>query len=148
MASPTPETLRLTLPSDTAYLHLVTNLCKNAARVAGLDAAGADQVALATDEALTNVIVHAYGGERGHEIELAFEILPDCLEIHVIHDGVPLDESKLPPKFDPVRLIESRRKGGIGIVLMRRLMDRVDFRTTPDRRNECCLRKNKPAVGA
>jgi len=136
-----PETLRVTLPSDTGYLHLVSNLTRNAASAAGFTEADAEKVALATDEAVTNVIQHAYHGDSGHTIELRVELSEAGIEIRVIHDGDPIDESRLPEGFDPIRLVRDRRRGGIGVVLMRRLMDRVDFGTTEDQRCECRLRK-------
>jgi len=142
MPAPT-ESLRLTLPSDTGWLHLVTGLARNAASAAGLDDDDAEKIALATDEAVTNVIQHAYHGRAGEIIELIVDLYTDGLEIRVVHDGDALDESSLSRDYDPAQLIKAHRKGGLGIVLMRRLVDRVDYRTTDDSRNECCLRMFK-----
>ena len=88
-----PETLRVTLPSDTGLLHLISNLTRNAANAAGFPDADADKVALATDEAVTNVIQHAYHGEKGRLIELLVELSDEGIEIRVIHDGDPLDDA-------------------------------------------------------
>ena len=76
-------------------------------------------------------------------IEVQVDLEDDFIEVRVIHDGDPIDTSQSRGDFDPVRLIKDRRKGGIGLVLMQRLMDQVDFRTTEDSRSECCLRKYK-----
>jgi anti-sigma regulatory factor (Ser/Thr protein kinase) len=143
MPASATSTLRATFPSDTSYLALVTNLARNAARTAGFDEADADKVALATDEAVTNVIEHAYHGRKGRTIELVVRLLDEGIELHVIHDGDPIDLASLERRFDPAEIVERGQRRGFGIVLMRRLMDRVDFRPTGDRRSECCLSKFK-----
>jgi serine/threonine-protein kinase RsbW len=142
-ASADASQLVLTVPSDTSYLHLVSNLARNAARNAGLGESEAGKVALATDEAVTNVIRHAYHGRPGHTIEVRFLLAADGIEVHIVHDGDPIDPALLPQSFDPVALVRGGKKGGLGIVLMQRLMDRVDFRATADDRSECCLTKKR-----
>ena len=142
MTGSPPATLSVTLPSDTAWLHLVTNLARNAAEAAGLSEADANKVALATDEAVTNVIEHAYHGRPGHQIEIRLELRDEGIEVHIIHGGDPIDASRLSERYDP-RELKSGRRGGYGIVLMKRYMDRVDFRPTADRRSECCLVKHR-----
>ena len=143
MPNPEPETLRVTLPSDTGYLHLVANLARNAAAAAGLGEADADKVALATDEAVSNVIRHAYHNRKGRTVELVVKDLADRLEIYVIHDGDPVDTDALPVDINLDEYVKDRRTGGLGVVLMARLMDEVDYRTTDDDRNACCLSKFK-----
>lgn len=141
-----PETLRVTVPSDTCYLNLVANLARNAAATAGLSEADAEKVALATDEAVSNVIRHAYHGRKGGTVELVVSLYGDRMEVCVIHDGDPVDESRVPQDFDPKAYARQRKRGGIGLVLMQRLMDQVDFLTTEDDRSVCCLRKFKRPI--
>jgi len=135
-----PETFRLTIPSQTRYLNLVTGLAKRASSVAGLGDADSSKVSIAVDEAVTNVILHAYHGdaERWVEIELCFE--PRDLVIHIWHDGDGLaeDEITLP---DPGEYVTHPRKGGLGLLLMSRFMDEVHFFESPDR-SECRMVKH------
>lgn len=117
---------RLVIPSQTRYLNLVTGLAKRAAVVAGLDDATAAKVSIAVDEAVTNVILHAYHGETEHSVELDLRFTDEALEIHIHHtgDGIREDQVMLP---DPKEYVKHPRKGGLGLLLMSRFMDEVHF---------------------
>ncbi len=140
-ARPTLETesLRLMIPSQTRYLNLVTGLAKRASSVAGLDDATAAKVSIAVDEAVTNVIMHAYHGDTERWVEIELRFVPKALEVHIVHsgDGIRDEEIVLP---DPREYVKHPRKGGLGLLLMSRFMDEVHFLESPER-NECCMIK-------
>jgi len=125
-----PAQFTLTIPSQTRYLNLVTGLAKRAALVAGLDDATAAKVSIAVDEAVTNVILHAYGGEGGHSVDLEVCFTASALEVHIWHSGraIRTEDLDLP---DPGEYIRHPRKGGLGLLLMSRFMDAVDFTSDP-----------------
>jgi serine/threonine-protein kinase RsbW len=133
------ENFRLTIPSQTRYLNLVTGLAKRASMVAGLDDATSAKVSIAVDEAVTNVIMHAYHGEAEHVVEIELRFTSEALEIHIWHTGQGLQESQviLP---DPREYVKHPRKGGLGLLLMSRFMDEVHF-AEQSGRNECCMIK-------
>lgn len=139
-ASAAPETFRLTIPSQTRYLNLVTGLAKRASAVAGLDDAGSSKVSIAVDEAVTNVILHAYHCSPERWVEIEFCFAPKALVVHIWHDGVGLaeDEITLP---DPSEYMTHPRKGGLGLLLMSRFMDEVHFFESPGR-SECRMVKH------
>jgi len=121
--------------------NLVTGLAKRASLVAGLDEATAAKVSIAVDEAVTNVILHAYRGEGEHSVELELRFTEKALEVHIWHtgQGIHSDQLVLP---DPKEYIKHPRKGGLGLLLMSRFMDEVQFRAdAATGRNECCLIK-------
>ncbi len=130
---------QLVIPSETKYLNLVTGLAKRAALVAGLDDSAAAKVSIAVDEAVTNVILHAYNGEPAHQVELDLRFTGQALEVHIFHTGQGLREDQvvLP---DPKEYVTHPRKGGLGLLLMTRFMDEVRFGEASGR-NECCLIK-------
>ncbi len=117
---------RLVIPSQTRYLNLVTGLAKRAALVAGLDDSAAAKVSIAVDEAVTNVILHAYHGEAVHAVELDLQFSESALEIRIHHTGDGISDSQvvLP---DPKEYVKHPRKGGLGLLLMSRFMDEVHF---------------------
>lgn len=134
-----PETFRLTIPSQTRYLNLVTGLAKRASMVAGMDDATSSKVSIAVDEAVTNVILHAYHGNSEHWVEIELRFAAKALEIRIWHtgDGLRENEISLP---DPGEYVKHPRKGGLGLLLMSRFMDEVHFHESPDR-SECCMIK-------
>lgn len=134
----------LRVPSGTEFLAAVRDATRRVAEVAGCEAAVAEQVALAVDEASTNVIEHAYRGVRDRTLELRFLLSPDELRVEVLDDGAPVDTRAL-PELDLERYASERRRGGFGVHLMGRIMDSVSFRRTRGG-NVCCMVKRLPAT--
>lgn len=134
-----PESFRLVIPSQTRYLNLVTGLAKRASLVAGMDDATAAKVSIAVDEAVTNVIVHAYKGESNHQVEIELSFREQVLEVRIWNTGGGLhdDQVVLP---DPHEYVKHPRKGGLGLLLMSRFMDEIHFREA-NGRSECCMVK-------
>jgi serine/threonine-protein kinase RsbW len=138
-AAVSPEAFRLVIPSQTRYLNLVTGLAKRASLVAGMDDSTAAKVSIAVDEAVTNVIIHAYKGESNHQVEIELVFREDRLEIRIWNTGRGLqdDEVILP---DPREYVKHPRKGGLGLLLMSRFMDEIHFKEV-NGRSECCMIK-------
>jgi serine/threonine-protein kinase RsbW len=138
--------LLLRVPSRTEYLALVRDVTRRMAEVSGFDVSAAEQLALAVDEAATNVIEHAYGGAHDRAIELRFSDAGEELQIDVVDDGATVDPRSV-PTVDLERYASERRTGGLGMHLMGRIMDSVTFRRAA-RRNVCCMVKHKPRPSA
>ncbi len=136
----------LRVPSRTEFLAAIRDTAKRVAEFAGCEAGTAEQVALAVDEAATNVIEHAYGGAADRRIELSFLLTPEELRVEIADDGQPVDTGAV-PDVDLRRYASERRRGGFGVHLMGRIMDTVSFRRTA-RGNVCCLVKKLPAGDA
>jgi serine/threonine-protein kinase RsbW len=139
-------TLVVKIPSETSYLALVRDLTKRMAEAAGFPEATADRLALAVDEATTNVIEHAYKGAADQEIELRFEDRGAEFRVELIDTGKMVDPRTV-PRVDIDRFVTERRTGGLGMHLMEKIMDSVTFRRS-GRRNVCLLVKRKDAAAA
>jgi anti-sigma regulatory factor (Ser/Thr protein kinase) len=129
------------LPSDTAFLSVVREVTRKMAEAAGFDAALTDGVALAVDEATTNVLEHAYEGAADREVELRFEDRGESLRVEVVDNGSAVDPRAV-PRVDLSRYATERRKGGLGVHLMGKIMDSVTFRREGGQ-NVCLLIKKK-----
>lgn len=135
--------LILLIPSQTSFLSLVRDLTKRMAEMAGFEQGAPDRIALAVDEATTNAIQHAYHGAPDREVELRFDETGAELKVEVADSGDSIDP-RLMPRVDLERYASERRRGGLGVHLMGRIMDSVTFRRSA-RRNVCCLVKRKNA---
>jgi anti-sigma regulatory factor (Ser/Thr protein kinase) len=133
--------LTLLIPSQTSFLSLVRDLTKRMAEVAGFESGASDRIALAVDEATTNAIEHAYHGAPDREVEVRFHEGSSELTVEIADSGDGIDP-RLMPRLDLERYASERRKGGLGVHLMGRIMDSVTFRRSA-RRNVCCLVKRK-----
>ena len=83
-------------------------------------------VNLALEEALTNVIFYAFEKDTDHEIELDFKLRNNQLTMVISDSGKPYDPTA---KTDPdINLsVEDRPVGGLGIFLIKQLMDKVFY---------------------
>jgi serine/threonine-protein kinase RsbW len=117
----------------------VTGLAKRASLAVGLDETASAKVSIAVDEAVTNIILHAYRGAPDKLVEIELLFRPGSLEVHMWHTGQGLrdDQVSLP---DPNEYVRRPRKGGLGLLLMSRFMDEVHF-FEDGGRNECCMIK-------
>ncbi|MBN1312486.1 MAG: anti-sigma factor antagonist [Anaerolineae bacterium] len=107
----------------------ITHFAAEAARAALLDKDAIFHCQMAVDEACTNIIEHAYGEENVGEIEITCFIEPGTCTFQIIDHGKPFDPDSVPAPKMGVSL-QDIRPGGIGLHLMRHLMDEVTFEFT------------------
>lgn len=83
-------------------------------------------IQLATDEAASNIIEHAYEKIKDGKLELSCDVQNDLITIVLIDHGESFDPSEIP--LPDLKADLSKRKiGGLGIFLMRKLMDEVHY---------------------
>jgi serine phosphatase RsbU (regulator of sigma subunit)/putative methionine-R-sulfoxide reductase with GAF domain/anti-sigma regulatory factor (Ser/Thr protein kinase) len=123
-------------------LDAIREFAAQAARDAGMDDSAIYAVELSMDEACTNVIEHAYEGVDGGEIECTCDTDDKNLTI-IIHDhGKSFDPSTIPlPNLDAD--LDSRTVGGLGVFLMKKLMDDVRFEPLGEAGNVLTMVKHR-----
>jgi serine/threonine-protein kinase RsbW len=85
-----------------------------------------NEVQLAVEEVIANVIRHACRGREGAYIALHAELAPGEFVATVEDDGAPFDPLSH-PEANAAAGLEERRAGGMGLLLVRRLMDSVAY---------------------
>ena len=96
---------------------------------------------LAVEEAVTNSIVHGYEGRAG-KVTVAFRITRSLAEIQIEDDAAPFNPLSIPePEIDGD--LEERRIGGLGVFLIRQVMDEVVYRHENGRNILSLLKKKK-----
>jgi len=131
---------RLEIAADEARLCEVRDFVDAACAGAGFPARAAANVRLAVDEACTNVIKHAYAESAG-TLSITCATRGRWFEVRILDQGAAFDGRVDLQHLG--QLVESKRKGGLGVFLMHRLMDQVQYQTTPGG-NEWILRKRLP----
>lgn len=135
----------LTFPGRFDSLAAISEFVARAAEAAGLDARALYQVELAVDEACSNIVEHAYGGEGHGDIEVTCRINSDGLTVMLRDYGRPFDPTGVAPP-DLHASLEDRDLGGLGLYFMRQLMDEVHFEFTSDSGNLLTMVKRKQAA--
>jgi anti-sigma regulatory factor (Ser/Thr protein kinase) len=94
---------------------------------------------LALEEHLTNVMNYGYEDTNSHEIHVRLEVVGDALQIEIEDDGKTFNPLRY-PETDVTIPLAKRPIGGLGIHLIRRFMDELDYRREGGR-NRLQMRK-------
>ncbi len=129
------NTFTLDVPSTTENLAMIREFVTRIAAQAGLSDVEVGQLELAVDEACANVIEHAYGADRTKQVMVRAIFDEDTLRIHVIDTGTGFDPTEIQQQ-DLKDLIAKRKTGGLGMRLIKTLMDEVHYDIEPGKRNE------------
>ncbi len=134
----------LRIPSSTRYLEVVRRFVEQHARTAGLSETVISELKLAVDEACTNIIKHAYKGRPDQPIDVAVLLEPTRFVVRIRDQGDAFDLAHY-REPDLQTLIRRRQGGGLGLRLIRKLMDQVEYRSL-GRYNEVQLVKHLPSA--
>ena len=108
----------------------------------GISKVDLNMLILAVDEVCANLIVHSIEDQYAEDcIRLNIYVKPEYVQFEIIdfkENGFNLDNYKEP---DLEALIKARRKGGLGLLLVKRIMDDVEFSSNPTN-NVCRMTKN------
>jgi anti-sigma regulatory factor (Ser/Thr protein kinase) len=122
--------------SDPHYLCVIRGALETALKVLGMEEAQSHGVVLAVDEAVTNVIRHAYLHEKGRPITLSLS--------KVVWNGEPAVEMKLEDESVGVDLTKIRsrdlddvRPGGLGVHIISATMDAAQYSHMDNGRGVC-----------
>lgn len=131
---------KLVVTNDTKYLIVVRDFISRMIKQSRVTREDENKIILAVDEAVTNIIEHGY--EPG--IEGLIEIEIDCEETQlkvVIRDSGRVFNPEAVPNPDMGKHMKMGRKKGLGIFLMRQIMDEVRYRFKDGVKNELTLVK-------
>ena len=119
---------RLTIASEPGEVARVNAAFTAFAEAHAVPAAIRRSLNVALDELLHNTIVHGFAGRQGGggAVTIAVELLPDRLTVTLTDDGQPFNPF-VTAAPDTARSVEERPVGGLGIHLVRQLMDEVHY---------------------
>jgi anti-sigma regulatory factor (Ser/Thr protein kinase) len=142
LAPKMPFRLKLTLPSDPRFLCLVRGAVGELGKIYGLSEDEQTGVTLAIDEALANVIRHAYKSCYDREIEFECLVNEEQMEFTLLDHGEPPDPAKICGKpLDDCAL------SGRGTHLIKAVMDEMMYQKVPGG-NQLHLVKRLPEAKA
>lgn len=142
---------RMTIGADRGEIARVNAAFAKFADLHALPASVRRSVQVALDELLTNTIVYGFAGRADGEGEASVEVelRPDRVSLRLTDDGRPFDPFGMaPPAAAPDVALPAaeRRIGGLGIHLVRGMMDEVSYQRRADR-NVVLLAKLLPGGG-
>jgi anti-sigma regulatory factor (Ser/Thr protein kinase) len=124
------------------YLDEIREFVGAIARKEGFSDKDVYNIQLATDEAASNIIEHAYENQPNGTLQLSCGVKAGVMTIILVDHGESFDPSEVPlPDLEAD--LSDRKIGGLGIFLMRKLMDEVRYEPRPDKSNVLTMTKRK-----
>jgi len=117
---------RISVPSDAAQLAALSQFLHDFWSQSGLPVAAASAFELALEEVFMNVVMHGSGGKRVPWVEVSLTLVDDGVTLTVEDDGPPFDPLSLPAP-DLSASLDGRPVGGLGVFLVRKVMDSVRY---------------------
>lgn len=134
------KTATIHIESRTERLSAVREFVSEAARSFGFSEEDVGKIALAVDEACTNVIKHAYKFDPTKEITISVKGADRAFMVSIRDNGRAFDPTGI-HQPDMKEYMTHFRRGGLGVYLMRSLMDKVEYDISPGKKNEVRLTK-------
>ncbi len=136
----------LRIPSNINYLNYVRLFLTGLLREEKITEEITNDIELAVDEALSNIVEHAYNFEKHHTIDLSFYIVPgSCFVITLKDKGNSLDtilhRLKSGVMDDAIPIHQER---GRGFYIINKTMDKIDYQTVANFGNELTMVKHFP----
>ena len=116
----------LILHNDIRQIPQLAGFIETVAQDARLDKSLAMSLNLALEEAVTNVIMYAYPQGSDGLVDIEAVIRKDSIDFMVIDSGKPFDPTSV-PDANIESALEDRPIGGLGIFLVRNIMDTVKY---------------------
>ena len=129
------RTFTLQVPSSTENLALIREFVTTVGQQAGMSETEIGKIELAVDEACANVIEHAYGHDVSKEVVICANIDDEAITFKIKDTGKGFDPTQIPQE-ELAKLIQERKDGGLGMRLIKNLMDEVNYEIVPGQKNE------------
>jgi serine/threonine-protein kinase RsbW len=127
------------VPAEASQLAVLNRFLREAWTAARLAPAGLPGFELALEEIFMNIVMHGARPGTTARVEVAVSVGPEAVTMAVEDDGPPFDPLSLPPP-DLTASLENRKIGGLGVYLVREVMDEVGYLRIAER-NQLRMRK-------
>lgn len=130
----------LRVKSKTENLSRIRDFVSLNAHEAGIPDTIAENIMLAVDEACTNIIKHAYKLSPEGEIIININYDDEKFTVTIVDYGKSFDPDRI-PRPDLQKYYKEHRVGGLGMYLMKSLMDDVKYTSVPGEYNQVLMSK-------
>ncbi|MFS0784406.1 anti-sigma B factor RsbW [Bacillus sp. 1P06AnD] len=120
--------IEMKIPAKPEYIGVVRLTISGVASRMGFSYDDIEDLKIATSEACTNAVQHAYKEEEDGEVTIGFGLYQDRLELMVADSGQSCDFDEVRQGLGPYEKevqVEFLREGGLGLYLIETLMDKV-----------------------
>lgn len=133
---------KTTFPARFDNLDEIRDFVAQVARKGGFNDKEIYSIQLAADEAATNIIEHAYAGISDGNLDITCEMRSETMIITMRDNGAPFDPSTVKQPNIKANLSD-RQIGGLGVYLMRKIMDEVRYESNVNTGNLLTMTKRR-----
>ena len=119
-------TAQRTVPADASQLAALNQFLREFWTTAELEPARLRSFELALEEIFLNIAMHGSRPGNARRVEVSLSLDPDAVTMTVEDDGPQFDPLSL-PQPDVMASVADRRVGGLGVHLVRQVMDTVSY---------------------
>jgi serine/threonine-protein kinase RsbW len=119
-------TRRTAVPADAAQLGVLTEFLREFGSAAALAPSQVGSLELALEEIFMNIVMHGSQPGIAPRVEVSLNLGTDAVTMTVEDDGPRFDPLSLPPP-DVTASLADRKVGGLGVFLVRNIMDTVSY---------------------
>lgn len=117
---------KICVSSDYGELAAIRQFVLDKAVEFGFNDDEAFKISLAVDEACTNLVKHSYKFDSTKQICVFIELNTNQFIVNILDEGTPFNPSDFPTP-DMTEYLSKHRRGGLGIHLMRSVMDDISY---------------------
>lgn len=121
-----PEISKITLPNKFDYLDIAQLFVHETAKKIGFSGNFLNNIDIAIEEAVSNVMKHTYDAEENRTFDIFCEKLRNGIKIIIKEMGMPFDPSNV-KKYQPTGNLEEANTSGLGLFLISKVMDEYSF---------------------
>jgi serine/threonine-protein kinase RsbW len=141
-----PPDTRMRLPARLESLEPARRALADFVQALGFDPTSLAHLELALEEIVVNICTYAYPGGAG-EMEIAWEAIDGGVRLEIVDWGAAFDPTAAP---DPARPVDVGEQpiGGLGVYLLKQLMDEVRYRREAGRNHLTIIKRKAAGSGA
>lgn len=126
--SKSTATYSISVQASTEHLAEVRDFVAKHATEFGFRKQEVADIRLAVDEAYTNIIKHAYKNDKKKSVDIELGYNSHEFWISLLDTGDAFDPSSY-SRPDVRKKIKEKKRGGVGVYLIKKLMDSVEYHT-------------------
>ena len=131
---------KLVVKSSTSNLIKIRKFINSKAKSYGFNKNQIEDIVLAIDEACTNIIEHSYNSKPNFDIEITVTFSEDNFIVKIVDYGETFEPGSI-KELNLELYRKQRRVGGLGVYLMKTLMDDVKYSSVKNKYNQVLLKK-------
>lgn len=120
------ESISFTVPNKLEYFNITQLFVREIARNIGFKGTSLNQIDVAIEESVTNIMKHAYDAEESKTVEIVCQKIPEGVKIILKEMGMPFDPNRI-AKFNLTKEVDDLSTDGLGIYMIQKVMDDLTF---------------------